>query len=112
MTAAVPAELEQALADLVAVLARDPRCPWTAHFAHGLAWCRDLRARQEAPAVDEIAALRRWLLGPLRGGAGQLNDYVPVVDAPEPGSYVTAPWGDEVCAARDRLAELAARLRA
>ena len=112
MTAAVTAELEQALADLVAVLARDPRCPWTAHFARGLAWCRDLLARRDSVAADEIAAFRRGRLGPYRGGAGQFNDYVPVVDAPEPGSYVTAPWDDEVCAARDRLAELAARLPA
>ena len=102
--------LEQALADLVAALARDPRSRWTAHFAHGLAWCRDLRARLEAPAADEIAAFRRWLLGPYRGGAGQLNDYVPVVEAPEPGAYFTAPWDDEVCAARNRLYDLAGRL--
>ena len=105
-------DIEAALAALVEVLARDPDCRWTGHFAHGLAWCRDLRSRPEPPDAAEIAALRRWLLGPYRGGAGQLNDYVPVVDAPEPGSYVTAPWDDEVCAARDRLADLAERLPA
>ena len=112
MTAAVPAELEQVLADLAAVLARDPRCRWTAHFAHGLAWCRDLRARREGAADDEIAAFRRWLLEPYRGGAGQFNDYVPVLDTDDPGVRVTAPWDDEVCAARDRLAEIASRFPA
>jgi hypothetical protein len=104
------AEIEAALADLAAVLARDPRCRWTAHFAHGLAWCRDLRARLEPPAADEIAAFRRWLLGPYRGGAGQFNDYVPVVQAAEPGAWVTAPWDTKVCVARDRLADVAGRL--
>jgi hypothetical protein len=110
VTAAVPAELEQALADLVAVLARDPRCRWTAHFAHGLAWCRDLRARREDVAADEIAAFRRWLLGTYRGGAGRFHDYVPVLDTDDPGVWVTAPWDGEVCAARDRLLGIADRL--
>jgi hypothetical protein len=109
-SAALLADLERALVELVAALSRDPRCGWTSLFAHGLAWCRDLRARAEPPADSEIAALRRWLLGPFRGGAGQFNDYVPVLDTDDPGVWVTAPWDDEVCAARDRLRELADRL--
>ncbi len=110
MNGALLADLEHALVELVTALARDPRCRWTAHFAHGLAWCRDLRSRSEGAAGDEIVAFRAWLLGPYRGGAGQLNDYVPVLDTDDPGVWVTAPWDDEVCAARDRLKGLADRL--
>lgn len=112
MSESLLAELEPALADLVAALARDPRCRWTAHFAHGLAWCRDLRARREPAGADEVAAFRRWLLGPYRGGAGQFNDYVPVVDAAEPGAFVTAEWDVEVRAARDRVSALTPQLPA
>ena len=110
MSVDVPVELDMALARLVEVLARDQRCRWTSHFAHGLAWCRDLRARHESADADEVAAFRRWLLGPYRGGAGQFNDYVPVIEAGEPGVWLTAPWDGELCEARDRLAAIAARL--
>ncbi|MCU0621909.1 MAG: hypothetical protein MUC69_10450 [Gemmatimonadales bacterium] len=110
MNGALLADLEHALVELVAALSRDPRCGWTSTFAHGLAWCRDLRARREPAAETEIVAFRRWLLGPYRGGAGQFNDYVPVLDSDDPGVRVTAPWDDEVCAARDRLKWLADRL--
>ena len=110
MSGAALLDLEAALAALVDALARDTACRWTSHFAHGLGWCRDLRSRPEVPDAAELAALRRWLLGPYRGGAGQFNDYVPVLETDEPGVFATAPWDDVVCAARERMAALAEHL--
>lgn len=107
MSGELLAEIDAALAHLVEELARDAGCRWTSHFAHGLAWCRDLRARGGPATGDELAEFRRWLLGPYRGGAGQFNDYVPVVATDRPGVFAAAPWDEAVCAARARVAALA-----
>ena len=69
-------QLIDALADLVALLALDPKCPWRKTFASNLELAR--RMKGGPLGADELAALSASIRH-VYGGMGSFNDYAPVI---------------------------------
>lgn len=76
------AELEEALAALIRVLALDPECQWRRHFEESAAWVEHLKERGFTQAqLNELSGSVMHVYG----GHSSFNDYAPLVADGEGG---------------------------
>jgi len=100
-------QLVDALVRLVALLALDPACQWTRHFASELERARQLREGMiSSRELAELSASIRHVFG----GMGSFNDYAPAVYDSATRRYVVVPGTEDFDSVRCEVFDLALAL--